>query len=76
MAHIKVPDNLAGILGRMAIGPESTKALRELVEILLHGPNPLSSAERDASGTGQTPTELNRPLPELLRFAKQWAGPK
>jgi hypothetical protein len=31
MAHIQVPDGAPGILGPMAISPESTKALRELV---------------------------------------------
>jgi len=29
MSHIKVLDNLPGILGPMAISPESTKALRD-----------------------------------------------
>ena len=38
MAYIKVPDNLPRILGPMAISPESTKALRELAEVLLRGP--------------------------------------
>src|SRR5271154_906358 len=47
MAHIKVPDNLPGILGPMAISPASTKALRELVEVLLRGPNTLTPAERE-----------------------------
>jgi AhpD family alkylhydroperoxidase len=42
MAHIKVPDNLPGILGSMAISTESTKALRELAEVLLRGPNTLT----------------------------------
>src|ERR1035438_5606193 len=32
MAHIKVPDNLPGILGPLAISTESTKALRELAD--------------------------------------------
>lgn len=51
MAHIKVPDNLPGILGPMAISPESTRALRELVEVLLRGPNTLTSAEREIIAT-------------------------
>src|SRR6202167_1766326 len=51
MAHITVPDNLPGILGPMAISPESTKALRELVEVLLRGPNTLTSAEREIIAT-------------------------
>jgi uncharacterized peroxidase-related enzyme len=51
MTHITVPDNLPGILGPMAISPESTKALRELVEVLLRGPNTLSSGEREIIAT-------------------------
>jgi len=51
MAHIKVPENLPGILGPMAISPESTKALRELVEVLLRGPNTLTPAEREMVAT-------------------------
>jgi uncharacterized peroxidase-related enzyme len=47
MAHIQVPDGLPGILGPMAISPESTKALRELVEVLLRGPNTLAPAQND-----------------------------
>jgi uncharacterized peroxidase-related enzyme len=47
MAHIQVPDGLPGILGPMAISPESTKALRELVEVLLRGPNSLTPGERE-----------------------------
>jgi uncharacterized peroxidase-related enzyme len=31
----------------MAVSPESTKALRELVEVLLRGPNTLTPAERE-----------------------------
>ena len=51
MAHIKVPDNLPGILGPMAISPESTKALRELAEVLLRGPNTLTPGEREIIAT-------------------------
>ncbi len=47
MAHIQVPEGAPGILGPMAISPESTKALRELVEVLLRGPNTLTPAERE-----------------------------
>lgn len=35
----------------MAISPESTKALRELAEVLLRGPNTLTSAEREMIAT-------------------------
>src|ERR1700689_4954664 len=51
MAHIQVPDGLPGILGPMAVSPESTKALRELVEVLLRGPNTLTPAEREIIAT-------------------------
>ena len=47
MAHIQVPEGAPGILGPMAISPESTKALRELVEVLLRGANTLTPAERE-----------------------------
>jgi alkylhydroperoxidase family enzyme len=47
MAHIQVPEGAPGILGPMAISPESTKALRELVEVLLRGPNTITPAERE-----------------------------
>jgi len=47
MAHIHVPEGLPGILGPMAISPETTKALRELAEVLLRGPNTLTPAERE-----------------------------
>jgi uncharacterized peroxidase-related enzyme len=51
MAHINVPEGLPGILGPMAISPESTKALRELVEVLLRGANTLTPAERETIAT-------------------------
>jgi hypothetical protein len=38
MAHIQVSEGAPGILGPMAISPESTKALRELAEVLLTRP--------------------------------------
>ena len=51
MAHIQVPEGAPGILGPMAISPGSTKALRELVEALLRGPNTLTPAEREIIAT-------------------------
>jgi len=45
MAHIQVPAGAFGILGPTAVSPESTKALRELAEVLLRGPNTLIPAE-------------------------------
>jgi uncharacterized peroxidase-related enzyme len=47
VAHIELPEGLPGILGLMAFRPEAAKPLSELAEILLRGPNTLSSAERE-----------------------------
>ena len=57
MAHIQVPEGAAGILGPMAISPESTRALRELADVLLRGPNTLTPAERELIAR---PTSLRR----------------
>jgi len=51
MAHIQVPEGVPGILGPMAISPESTKALRELAEVLLRAPNTLTPADREMIAT-------------------------
>jgi uncharacterized peroxidase-related enzyme len=51
MAHICLPEGLPGILGPMAISPESTKALRGLAEVLLRGPSTLTSADREMIAT-------------------------
>jgi uncharacterized peroxidase-related enzyme len=51
MAHIALPPGLPGILGPMAFSPETTKPLNELAEVLLRGPNTLTSAERELIAT-------------------------
>jgi uncharacterized peroxidase-related enzyme len=51
MAHIKLPEGVPGIRGPMLISPETTKPLRELVEVLLRGPNSLTPAEREMIAT-------------------------
>jgi len=51
MAHIKVPDNLPGILGPMAFSPETAKPLNALAEVLLRGPNSLAPADREMIAT-------------------------
>ena len=51
MAHITLPEGLPGITGPMAYRPETAKPLRELAEILLRGPNSLTSAEREIIAT-------------------------
>ncbi len=51
MAHIQLPEGVPGILGPMALSPETTKPLRELVEVLLRGANSLTPAEREMMAT-------------------------
>lgn len=47
MPHIALPEGLPGILGPMAFSPETSKPMNELAEVLLRGPNTLTSAERE-----------------------------
>lgn len=47
MPHIALPPDLPGIVSGFAFRPETAKPMRELAEILLRGPNSLSSAERE-----------------------------
>lgn len=51
MAHITLPDGLPGISGPMAFRPETAQPLRALAEVLLRGPNSLSSGERELIAT-------------------------
>jgi len=51
MAHISLPEGLPGISGAFAFRPETAKPMRELAEILLRGPNSLSSADREIIAT-------------------------
>ena len=51
MAHIRLPEGLPGILGPMAFSPETAKPLNALAEVLLRGPNTLTSAERELIAT-------------------------
>ena len=51
MAHIALPEGLPGITGGFAFRPETAKPMRELAEVLLRGPNTLSSAEREMIAT-------------------------
>ena len=48
MPHIALPD-LPGIRGPMAFRPDTAKPLTGLVDVLLRGPSPLTSAERESS---------------------------
>jgi uncharacterized peroxidase-related enzyme len=45
--HISLPDGLPGITSGFAFRPETAKPMRELAEVLLRGPNTLTSAERE-----------------------------
>ena len=51
MPHIDLPEGLPGILGPMAFSPETSKPMNELAEVLLRGPNTLTSAERELIAT-------------------------
>jgi uncharacterized peroxidase-related enzyme len=47
MPHINLPEGLPGITSGFAFRPETAKPLRELAEVLLRGPNTLTSGERE-----------------------------
>lgn len=51
MPHISLPDGYAGITSGFAFRPETAKPMRELAEILLRGPNTLTSGEREMIAT-------------------------
>jgi len=51
MAHIRLPEGVPGILGPMAFSPDTAKPLNALAEVLLRGPNSLSSADREMIAT-------------------------
>ncbi|MGA8268775.1 MAG: peroxidase-related enzyme [Candidatus Acidiferrales bacterium] len=51
MAHIKLAEGVPGIRGPMLLSPETTKPLRELVEVLLRSANSLTPAEREMIAT-------------------------
>ena len=47
MPHITLPEGLPGITSAFAYRPETAKPMRELAEVLLRGPNTLTSGERE-----------------------------
>src|SRR5258708_20629009 len=47
MAHIRLQDGLPGMVGPLAFSPDTAQPLRQLAEVLLRGPNTLTSAERE-----------------------------
>jgi uncharacterized peroxidase-related enzyme len=51
MPHIALPEGLPGIVSAFAYRPETARPLRELAEVLLRGPNTLTSGEREMIAT-------------------------
>lgn len=51
MAHIDLPEGLAGPRGPMTLRPETAVPLSLLAEVLLRGPSTLTRAERELIGT-------------------------
>ena len=51
MPHIKLSDELPGIVSLFAFRPETAKPLRALAEALLRGPSTLTSGERELIAT-------------------------
>jgi uncharacterized peroxidase-related enzyme len=49
--HINLPEGLPGITSGFAFRPETAKPLQELAEVLLRGPNTLTSGEREMIAT-------------------------
>jgi uncharacterized peroxidase-related enzyme len=47
MPHIALPDGLPGITSGFAFRPATATPMRELAEVLLRGPNTLTSGERE-----------------------------
>ncbi len=51
MPHIPLPSDLPGISSAFEYRPETAKPMRELAEVLLRGPNSLTSGEREMIAT-------------------------
>ncbi len=51
MPHIALPDGMPGITAGFAFRPETATPMRELAEVLLRGPNTLTSGEREMIAT-------------------------
>ncbi|HEX7140464.1 MAG TPA: peroxidase-related enzyme [Vicinamibacterales bacterium] len=47
MPHIPLPEGLPGITSGFAFRPDTARPMRELAEVLLRGPNSLTSGERE-----------------------------
>lgn len=51
MPHISLPEGLPGITSGFAFRPETAKPMRELADVLLHGPGTLTPGERELIAT-------------------------
>lgn len=51
MPHIDLPGHLPGITAGFAFRPETAAPMRQLAEVLLRGPSPLSAGEREMIAT-------------------------
>ena len=51
MPHIDLPEGLPGITSGLAFRPETAKPMLDLAEVLLRGPNTLTSGEREMIAT-------------------------
>jgi len=51
MPHIKLSEDLPGIVSLFAFRPDTAKPMRELAEVLLRGPNTLTPGERELIAT-------------------------
>ena len=51
MPYIALPEDLPGITSAFAFRPETARPMRALAEVLLRGPNSLTSAEREIIAT-------------------------
>jgi uncharacterized peroxidase-related enzyme len=47
MPHISLPEGLPGITSAFAFRPDTARPMRQLAEVLLRGPNTLTSGERE-----------------------------
>jgi hypothetical protein len=51
MPHVKLPENVPGIIGPMLAYPETEAHLNGLAQALMRGPSSLSPAEREMIAT-------------------------
>jgi len=76
MAHIQLQEGLPGIVGPLAFSPDTAHPLCQLAEVLLRGPNTLTSAEREmiAAHVSYRTNVTFASSPTALRRRRIWAG--